>query len=221
MEFEDLTLQSAQKEYLDFLDDKSTSRNGLYFEKIQNMIRHAKNRLVINIHDLRSYLPHRAISLSSNAIPEIAAFQRALKEFVISTDSSYGKVTENFSIGFDGAVKSQFLNPRLVRSHHLNKLICVEGIITKVSFIHPKMIKSVHYCPNTEKILERRYSDIFSLDTPATISNYPLKDEDGNLLETEFGLSLYKDHQTITMQELPESAPPGQLPRFEFLFLAF
>lgn len=32
-------------------------------------------------------------------------------------------------------------------------------------------------------------------------------------METEFGLSQYKDHQTITLQEMPEKAPMGQLPR--------
>ena len=220
MEFEDLTLQSAQKEYLDFLDDKSTPRNGCYYEKVQNMIRHSKYRLIINLHDLRCYLPNRIISLISNAVPEMAALQRGLKEFIMSIDPSYGKNFESFFVGFDGAVRSQFLNPRLVKSHYLNKLICVEGIITKVSFIHPKIVKSVHFCPNTEKILERRYSDLFSLDTPNASSNYPMKDEDGNLLETEFGLSLYKDNQTITIQELPETAPPGQLPRFNYTYLS-
>lgn len=39
------------------------------------------------------------------------------------------------------------------------------------------------------------------------------QDENGNLLVTEFGLCTYKDHQTISMQEVPENSAPGQLPR--------
>ena len=39
------------------------------------------------------------------------------------------------------------------------------------------------------------------------------RDENDNLLITQYGLSTYIDHQTVTIQELPETAPPGQLPR--------
>lgn len=44
-----------------------------------------------------------------------------------------------------------------------------------------------------------------------------VQDEDGNLLETEYGLSLYKDHQTLTIQEMPEKAPAGKLSSFPIL----
>lgn len=47
---------------------------------------------------------------------------------------------------------------------------------------------------------------------PST-SAYPIEDENKNRLVTEFGLSTFRDHQTIAIQEMPERAPPGQLPR--------
>lgn len=43
-------------------------------------------------------------------------------------------------------------------------------------------------------------------------SSYPTRDENGNLLQTEYGKCRYKDNQVIGLQELPETAPPGQLP---------
>ena len=46
-----------------------------------------------------------------------------------------------------------------------------------------------------------------------TSTVYPTKDKDSNPLETEYGLSTYKDHQTVILQEMPQRAPMGQLPR--------
>ena len=91
--------------------------------------------------------------------------------------------------------------------------MCLEGIVTKCSLVRPKVVKSVHYCPATTKTMERTYTDLTSFDAYPSTAAYPTQDEEGNKLETEFGLSKYKDHQTITIQEMPEKAPAGQLPR--------
>uniref|UniRef100_A0A183EWX3 DNA replication licensing factor MCM3 n=1 Tax=Gongylonema pulchrum TaxID=637853 RepID=A0A183EWX3_9BILA len=79
--------------------------------------------------------------------------------------------------------------------------------------LRPKVIRSVHYCPATKKTFERRYTDLTSYEAFPSSNVYPTEDENKNPLETEYGLCTYRDHQTFSMQELPEDAPPGQLPR--------
>lgn len=99
-----------------------------------------------------------------------------------------------------------------------------------MSSVKPKVVKSIHYVPNTKQHQARDYVDatdpqlgLQAIDGSGrelpdriinmTSSVYPTKDADGNNMETEFGLSTFKDHQTITLQEMPEKAPMGQLPR--------
>lgn len=42
--------------------------------------------------------------------------------------------------------------------------------------------------------------DVTSNSGLPTGSAYPTRDEDDNILTTEFGLCIYKNHQVITMQ---------------------
>ncbi|MBN3303310.1 MCM3M factor, partial [Amia calva] len=170
-------------------------------------------RLIVNMNDLRRRNEKRATSLLNDAFTEIIAFQRALKDFVASIDGTYAKQFEEFYIGFEGSFGGKHVSPRTLTAQFLGNLVCVEGIVTKCSLVRPKVIRSVHYCPATKKTLERKYTDLTSLDAFPSSAIYPTKDEENNPLETEFGLSTYRDHQTLTIQEMPEKAPAGQLPR--------
>lgn len=203
--------REIQREYLDFLDDGDDQ--GIYLQKVRDMIANSEVRLIVNINDLRKKNPTRANALLAEAFQELIALQRALKEFVASADPIYSKQHEAFFVGFVGSFGSKHVSPRTLTSRFLGNLVCVEGIVTKCSLIRPKVVRSVHYCPNTKKTMERTYTDMTSLEAFPSSSAYPTKDEDGNLLETEYGLSVYKDHQSFSIQEMPEKAPAGQLPR--------
>nr|QIC49963.1 DNA replication licensing factor MCM3-like protein [Actinia equina] len=204
-------LRGIQREYLDFLDDDEDQ--GVYHGKVRDMISRNECRLIVNVNDLRRKNEKRTNLLLNKGFEELLAFQNALKEFVGTVDTAYGKKYEEFLIGFEGSFGSKHVTPRSLSSRFLGSVVCLEGIVTKCSLVRPKVVRSVHYCPKTKKTLVRRYTDMTSLDAAPTSSVYPTKDEDGNPLETEYGLSTYKDHQTFTIQEMPERAPAGQLPR--------
>ncbi|XP_018799245.1 PREDICTED: DNA replication licensing factor Mcm3 [Bactrocera latifrons] len=204
-------IRDIQREYVDFLDDEEDQ--GIYSGLIKDMIAEKGRRLIVNISDLKRKNPQRAQGLLSNACDEQLAFGRALKEYVATVDPTYAKQHEDFFVGFEGCFGNRHVTPRSLTSIYLGNLVCVEGIVTKVSLIHPKVVRSIHYCPATKKVMERKYTDLTSFEAVPSNAVYPTKDDEGNLLETEFGLSVYKDHQTVTIQEMPEKAPAGQLPR--------
>jgi len=207
----DQRIRDIQREYLEFLEDDEDS--GVYTQLVRDMVANGEKRLVVNINDLRKKNPQRAIGLLSSAFEELPAFQRALKEFVAAVDATYAKTKDDLFIGFEGSFGSKHVSPRSLNARNLGNLLCCEGIVTKCSLVRPKVVRSVHYCPATKKTMERSYTDMTSLDPYPSSAMYPTKDEDGNLLETEYGLCSYKDHQTMTIQEMPEKSPAGQLPR--------
>lgn len=194
------------------------------------MMHQKSTRLVVDLNDLREYdasFTDSAIGSQDNIVSRllrhpaefVPPFEEAVKERVFNIDSLYGgKETETtkdmqFYVGFEGDFGHHNVTPRGLLASYLTQMVCVHGIVTKCSAVRPKVVRSVHYCKETNTILSREYRDNTSLTGAPTSSVYPTKDENGNLLETEFGLSQYKDYQMVSMQETPETAPLGQLPR--------
>lgn len=145
----------------------------------------------------------------------LAAFDKALKNVVLTLrDPLRHKIDDlPFYVAFSGSFGENHVNPRTLRAMHLGRLISIEGIVTRCSLVRPKVIKSVHYCEKTGEFLSREYRDATMGDGIPGSSAYPQTDKDGNPLMTEYGHSTYRDHQTISIQEMPERAPAGQLPR--------
>merc|ERR1712125_284349 len=63
-------------------------------------------------------------------------------------------------------------------------------------------------------VLTRDHRDTCDLHTnPNAGAGMPNLDNEGNALEIDIGLSVYKDSQKFYIQETPENSPPGQIPR--------
>lgn len=121
---------------------------------------------------------------------------------------------KEYKVGFSGSFGDHHVNPRTLRANHLNLMISLEGIVTRCSLVRPKMLKSVHYSPKNDHWVYRIYRDATTAShLPPTSSITPQVDDEGNPLQTEFGLCEFRDHQRISIQEMPERAPAGQLPR--------
>jgi len=213
-ESRNVTFDRHRREFTEFIE--YDHGQGAYMEKVRQMMQEGKQRLVLGLSDLRAFNPEMAEGLLKTPAERIPAYEAALKDIVANEDPNFRTLgnTEDtlFHVGVYGAFGANHVSPRTLASHLLSKLVCIDGIVTTASSVRPKVAKSVHYCPATKNTINREYRDATSLSGMPTNATYPTKDDQGNLLETEFGLSVYHDVQKVTIQEMPERAPPGQLP---------
>ncbi|CBI30852.3 hypothetical protein VitviT2T_015375 [Vitis vinifera] len=211
MEISEEVRAAHKRDFMDFLDQDIGK--GIYIDEIKAMINHKRHRLILNISDLHDYRTDLAHRILKNPGEYMQPFSDAATDVSRNLDPKYLKEGEQILVGFEGPFVSRRVTPRDLLSSFIGSMVCVEGIVTKCSLVRPKVVKSVHFCPSSGNFTTREYRDITSNMGLPTGSVYPTRDENGNLLVTEYGLCKYKDHQTLSMQEVPENSAPGQLPR--------
>jgi DNA replication licensing factor MCM3 len=82
---------------------------------------------------------------------------------------------------FIGAFGENACNPRTLGSSHLNRMVSLEGIVTKCSLVRPKIIQSVHFSEKKNKFFARKYRDQTMTASGATSLNvYPQEDDEKN-----------------------------------------
>lgn len=176
-------------------------------------------RFMINLDSLRNFNQ----SLTSNLIQKptiyLPACEEAFKTSLIENFSDGDmKTSSNHSVrlfvGISGAFENGAISPRKLLASRLGQLVSVEGIVTKVSLVRPKLETAVMYNPAAKRLEpSKQYRDVTSMRGLPTSSALQKEDKNGNPLELEFGLSTYVNTQKIVLQEMPEKAPLGQLPR--------
>ena len=175
-----------------------------YKTLVTQMLEQNSPRLLVNINDLRNKYPLRATRLLHHASEELPAFLNALREYISMLKP--GKPTIEYSLGFEGSFGSNHVTPRQLTSRFIGKIVCVDGVVSSVSSVRSKLLTSVSYCAATGVYHEKKHEE-------GVAPVFPTKDELGNPLEIEYGLSVYENHQIISVQEVPEMVHAGQIPR--------
>ncbi|GAB7359135.1 hypothetical protein MBLNU230_g5202t1 [Neophaeotheca triangularis] len=203
----------AAEEFLDPNDPRARS----YRAEILLMLNRGLRRLTVSIDEIRNHSRELSDGLVNHPFDFSQAFDRALKNVVNTLGNRPAHETAEetmYYCAYVGSFGEYACNPRTLSSHLLNHMVSLEGIVTKCSLVRPKVVKSVHYNENKSTFHFREYRDqTTSANAPASTSVYPTDDGEGNPLVTEYGYCTYRDHQTISIQEMPERAPAGQLPR--------
>ncbi|KAI5186359.1 DNA replication licensing factor MCM3 [Nematocida homosporus] len=161
-------------------------------------------RLIIYLSDIRKFSKELADLLRERASFLLPAIEEIASEIA----------QVSVKIGLSGVVGGGRIGPRGLNSSMLGKLVCVEGIVTSASIVRPKIKQSVHYNAKGNLFVYKEYRDLKNLSLlPPTSIALPKYSLEGNKLDLEYGLSEYIAHQSGVLQEMPELAPPGQMPR--------
>ena len=180
------------------------------------MLQKNQRRLTVNLDHVRDHSPELADALLDRPFEFSDIFNQALMDIVKTLPQARPDQITNdvvYYCAWAGSFGLHACNPRTLSSHQLNHMVSVEGIVTRCSLIRPKVVKSVHYNEAKGQFHFREYHDQTMGTGVPTGSVYPQEDDEGNPLTTEYGFSTFRDHQTISIQEMPERAPAGQLPR--------
>jgi len=205
-------------------------------KQINNISATPGTRLNVNLDELRQFNTQLANYVTKHPVDAVSMFENQLDQKIkdikddtgknpnpdkiMQDDKNFPTKTERYYVSFEGNFGRNHVTPRGLKSNLINQLVCVQGIVTRMGLVKPMIQTSVHYCEATRKGQIKTYNDNTNLaemgddrERPVGTDMFPTRDANDNPLSAEYGYCLYKDSQTVTIQEMPESAPPGQLPR--------
>ena len=191
-------------------------------------------RFTVNIDDIRSNFPDLASYIILKPIMAVQMFEENANAIIDEIDSSISREKlvaqasvqfpvkeKKLKLNFEGNFGRNFVTPRGLKANMVNNLVRVQGIVTRMSIVKPKLMKSYHFIPATNSGFVQSYQDQYSVEGQGNFSSklFPTKDAGGNSMSAEYGYCDYKNVQKLIIQEMPERSPTGQIPRSVTIFL--
>mmetsp|Transcript_21922 Transcript_21922/g.51245 ORF Transcript_21922/g.51245 Transcript_21922/m.51245 type:complete len:795 (+) Transcript_21922:78-2462(+) len=204
------------EEKVKFFNDFLHSDYDKYKKVIADSMANFKYRIPLELQDLEKAEPGLSRKVLESPAKFLPAWEDALLNFLRDIDEKKARrQTEPLRLDIRGAFGRNHVTPRGVTSNTLHKLLCIEGMVIKAGAKMPRILTSMHVRKSGSDgyVESRDHRDATSYVNDGNAGAMPKTDSEGNTLEMEIGLSVYKDIQRFTVQETPEQTPAGQLPR--------
>jgi len=180
----------------------------VYIEKLKDLLAVKGGRsLEVDYHHLNAFLPDIAERLITKPDVVIQAAEVAVRQ-VLQEDLGVTENIPDIHVRFFNLPTSTI--PRKVGADHLNRLIQVEGVISRVSEVKPFVRKAVYVCADCGHQMVR-------IQNPySAYMKRPAKCEACGSREIRLDdeLSTFINYQTVRIQDAPEALRGGQMPRF-------
>jgi replicative DNA helicase Mcm len=190
----------------EFLHNFKVDGKAKYRELIRKMILEGRYDIEIDFNDLMSYNPKLAENIIKSPEYMLKHFLVVLRKIVEYEAPDYAERVYEIIPRFRNL--PLVFKIRDLRSHLLNNLIAVEGIVIRASPPKQKLTEAVfqHDCGNEVKVLVT--SD--SVEKPLHCPYCHKSSGSWRLIEEK---SRFRDFQRLVIQEKPEEMPAGRMPR--------
>lgn len=209
----------AREEYEEkvrFFNNFLNSNRDEWQNKISQEVANNRYRIPLELSKLHDAQPGLARRILEQPIKYLEPWEEALLNFIQDIDvTTVKQLKQPLRLSLTGAFGRNHITPRGLTSNCLGRLVCIEGIVTKCGVSTPKLLQSIHVRKGIDDghVESKDHRDATAFVNQPMAGAMPKTDADGNELEIEIGLSVYKDSQKFTVQEAPESLPRGQIPR--------
>jgi len=209
----------AREEYEEkvrFFSNFLNSNRDEWQNKISQEVANNRYRIPLELSKLQDAQPGLARRILEQPVKYLEPWEEALLNFMEDIDVSTVKTLKQpLRLSLTGAFGRNHITPRGLTSNCLGRLVCIEGVVTKCGISTPKLLQSIHVRKGVDDghVESKDHRDATAFVNQPMAGAMPKADAEGNELEIEIGLSVYKDSQKFTVQEAPESLPRGQIPR--------
>ncbi|MCD6523759.1 MAG: DNA replication protein, partial [Thermococcus sp.] len=185
---------------------KDDDGNPVYLNRLKDLITVVPRRsLRIDWAHLNSFDPELAQELLENPEEVLMAGEDAI-QIVLREDLMY---SEEFKVHARFYNLPHTLLVKELGSEHINRLIQVEGIITRISEVKPFVQRAVFVCKDCGNEMVRLQRPYENLVKPAKCDACGSRN-----IELDVDKSRFINFQSFRLQDRPESLKGGQMPRF-------